>query len=196
MAIVTALERAKQYLILPAGDFATQTNNAEIPATQEFQREFVRYLKLKYMDDSFNSSAVDKIDDYFIWVTLELKQIKRMYKGFLLKVNNGNYAGEYQVLDIDRTNYKIKIEADYYDETITFENAELQLYNDALGWYICSFCTFTLQDIKACKILIRSSQNGKAETEQYSQMTINQFRNWLKNNGKRLLSTKYYPVIF
>ena len=193
MALVQPIVRAKQYLILPS---TAQTDNALIPATQEFQQKYKRYLKLSNMPEAFDSVSVEEIDDDYVWVELDPAIIKKMYLYFQMSVAAGNYAGYYQVLQIDTSSNKVMIEADYFNETITFDNAELQLYYDALGWYICGHCTFTLQELKERNVLVTSSQAGDCDITQYSQGSIGGFRKQMFANGDRLLRQKHFPRVF
>jgi len=199
MTIISPLDRAKEYLILPEGipNITKRTENALIPAIQEFQEEYNLYLKVKNMAESFTSSQTEDIDGFFIWVTLEEKYIRRMYNYFRLRSETVDYEDDYEILQIDKSNNRIKIDTNGFQDgvQIVLENQELQLYNDALAWYICAFVTFTQQEIKACKVLVTSTQFGESSSEASSQMTIGKFREVLKNNGRRLLKTKHFPTI-
>jgi len=197
MALVTALDRAKQYLILPVlvGEQETRTDNALIPATALFEQRYRRYIQLQYMDFNFDSSGVEKIDDDFVRVQLTKKLVRNMRAGFALRVETGNYTGVYSVVSVNHTDYTIVIEAEYYDEVITFSNDELQLYTDALAWYVCGFVTLTQQEIKERKIMITSTQSGECSSTQYDQSTIRNFRNDRFKDGDRLLISRHYQSI-
>jgi len=195
--IVLPLDRAKQYNVLPisAGDQLTRTENALIPATALFESKYHRYVALSYMPASFDSITVTQIDDDFITVELEKKIIKQMQPGYRLRVETGNYAGAYDVLSVDKTNNTIRIEAEYFNEIITFENAELQLYYDALAWYIVGFVTLTQQEIQELKVLITSTQSGNGNSTQYSQQSIAKYRADRIADGDRLLLSRHYPSV-
>jgi len=197
MALVTALDRAKQYLILPVlvGEQETRTDNALIPATALFEQRYRRYIQLQYMDFNFDSSGVEKIDDDFVRVQLTKKLVRNMRAGFALRVETGNYTGVYSVVSVNHTDYTIVIEAEYYNEVITFSNDELQLYTDALAWYVCGFVTLTQQEIKERKIMITSTQSGECSSTQYDQSTIRNFRNDRFKDGDRLLISRHYQSI-
>ena len=187
----------KQYLILPVttGVPVTRTDNALIPATAIFEQRYKRYVQLQYMPFNFDSSGVEKIDDDFVRVQLTKKLTRNMRAGYALRVQTGNYAGAYNITSVNHTDYTIVIEADFFDEVITFDNYELQIYTDALAWYVCGFVTLSQQEIKEGKVMITSTQSGECSSTQYDQSTIKNFRTDRFKDGDRLLITRHYQSI-
>ena len=199
MAITTGLEFAKQYLILPddsGGTLTTRVNNAEIPAKTQFRDTFRTYDLVQLIPETFDSTSIEQCGEDYIKVGLASSIIKKLYIGYELRVDSGSYVGHYQVLSIDKGNNKIllKINADYVSEVITFFNLEWEKLEKALGWYICAFVTLSLQELKACKVLITSTQVGDASSEAYSVSSIRQFRNDMFKFGNQLMLKKYYPI--
>ena len=196
MAIVSALIRAKSYLILPSNSgIVDKVNNAEAPATREFQRKFRDYLDVKKVPDSFDSVSVEDLGNDYIKVTLDHSIIKRLRNGYELSSETEGYEGFYYVESLDADNDTIIIQAEYVEGvTITFDNEELQIFNDALGWYICAFTTFTLQELKINNVMITASQIGEGSMNAYDVSSIDTFRNKLKENGDKILLSKYFPA--
>ena len=194
--ITTALERAKTYLILPdstAGN--TRVENALVPATSKFKTTYKRYVRAKNIPDEFTSVSVEAYGEDYVRVETTSSIIKKMSLGYELRVDSGTYEGDYEVLSINTTDntFVIRIYEDFVDEAITFFNLERQIYEDALGWYICGFNTLTLQQLKECKVLITSTQVGEGSIEAYSISSITQFRRDMLREGDFLLKIKYYP---
>lgn len=199
MPLIEPLERAKEYIKLPLANTEQQERqgNAVKPAENLFKKNYKIYKKLKYMDYNIIGSVEDNSDER-IRVYLTKKQIKNIYCGFNIGVDSGVYIGEYVVKEINKDLLYIILDVEYEtgEDSIDIVNDELQLYNDALAWYICSFTRFTNQEIKDCKILVTSTQIGSASSQSYSQSQIENFRQILKNEGDLLLTKKHYPRIF
>ena len=97
-------------------------------------------------------------------------------------------------VDTDTNEITIKIYVDFVDETITFYNEQHQIYEDALGWFVCAYATFTHQEIKECKVMITSSQVGEASSEAYNIDSIAKFRKYCLIEGKKNIIEEIFPV--
>jgi hypothetical protein len=191
--IIEALTLAKTYLYFPENvDAQPYINNAEQPATTIFRSKYGKYKKNKLVPDSFNSVSVEEQGDCVL-VELDSIVIKHLYFGYEIEVEAGNYAGFYNILKVDTVNNTILIKAKYFNESITFLNEERQIFESALGWYICAFSRFTLQQIKECKILVKSSQLGKGDNETYGVKSLLGFKKELLENGDDLMARIYFP---
>ncbi|GAG83668.1 unnamed protein product [marine sediment metagenome] len=196
MAITTGLERANTYLILPTGDYASLVTNALSPALAEFRKDYHKYDRVRLIPESFDSISIEDLGNNKISVELEANIILKMFEFFELRVDTGSYIGFYDVMSVDTTSNKVILTVynTFVDETITFFNQEHQHYEDALGWYICSYCRFTLQKLKECKVMVTSTQVGDGNIEAYSTNSIATFQKQLKNNGVDLMLKRYYPT--
>lgn len=196
MAIKTALELAKTYLIfknLTDTTVAARVSNALDAATYQFEQDQRRYVKNRLIPDSFDSVSVVDLGNDKVQVELAHSIIRRLYFGYALKVSSGNYADNYEVVDIDTINNKIIIPAEYFDEVITFENYERQIYESALAWYACAFTRFTMQEIKSCTVMATSTQVGNGNITSYSTSSLAKFRNDMLQNSYDTLKRKRFP---
>lgn len=196
MAIITALARARQYLIFTESATDNRLEDAVVPATREFKKVAFNYSRAKLISETFDSTAVEEYGDDYIKVTLASSVIKKLWVGYKLSVTSGTYEGEYNVLSIDTDTNEItlKIYVDFVDETITFYNEQYQIYEDSLGWLICAYTTFTHQEIKECKVMITSTQVGEASSEAYNINSIDSFRMKCRKEAFKLIVEDVFPI--
>lgn len=195
MALVTALERARQYLIFQEDATDSRLISAVPIATREFKKLFKGYYDALRIPETFTTTAVVEESGDYILCPLESFIIKRLSIGYELSVESGNYADTYKVEDIDTTGNKITLlnKSDFVVESITFTNEKRQIHEDALGWFICAYSTFSHQEIKELKVMITSTQVGEGSAEAYSVESINKFRLLCLKEGKKLLRNEIFP---
>jgi hypothetical protein len=198
MAIITALSRAKTYLMLPDDDgvLEAKVDNALAPATADFEQKpwGYRYSRTKLVTDTFNSVSVSQISDDWVEVTVAHSVIKRLWNNYELKVPSGNYQDTYFIKAVDKQAKTFQIEAEFFDETITFENAERQVYEDALAWYVCAYTRYTLQELHASNPLLTSSQLGEGNINSFNVSSVNAFKNELIKNAHAVLGYRAYTT--
>ena len=194
MAIIKALTQAKLNLMLPADGSTLEgkVDNAEAPARSRFEQDFYLYNKVKLAGESFDSVSIKEINDYFVEITVAHSVAKRLFNGFQLDVKTGNYIDRYAVYALNKTNNTFQIEAEYFNEVITFENLEWQIYENALAWFICAMARFTLQELQAGSVLITSSQLGEGSFNSFSVTSTEIFRKQLVTQGMDTLGNRVF----
>ena len=76
MAITTAIQRARQYLIFTESATDNRLEDAVVPATREFKRLAFNYSRAKTISETFSSTAQSEDTDGILTVTLASSVVK------------------------------------------------------------------------------------------------------------------------